>query len=504
MRTLAPLLALSACLLGLNGSSAGADPQTPFSRSRWIEAQKAWGARFPENLVPEDPRRLQAFLDKIATTAPPRGGIPKGVVRVSNDLLASAPGVPQPGTETEPFLAVDPENPLHLLAGYQEDRFLDDGCRALTAAVSFDGGRTWRESLIPKVAAATGGPYERTSDPWVAFGPGGRAYFVSLGFDETSAPNGVFVSVSDDGGVTWGDPVTVHSSGSGVFDDKEAIVVDTRDDSPYKGRVYVIWDSIMADLAKQVVMISFSDDGGRSFQAPFVVSDQGENVGALPLVGPGGTLHAVWLSYSAALPALRTAQSTDGGRSWSAPVEISDMRAVGVSGSRTGSGLPAAAIDPRSGILYVVWEDNRFTPGTDQIAFSRSTDGGETWSAPRRVSDGPANVANFTPAIAVNAAGWVGISYYSLRNDRSGIKVDEYLTLSSNHGLKFGPSARLTAASWDLRYAATSDGFFLGDYQGLAAAGKTFYPLWIATFAPAPDDPAARQPDVFTRAVTTR
>jgi hypothetical protein len=503
MRTLAPLLALSACLLGLNGSSAGADPQAPFSRSRWIEAQKAWGARFPENLVPENPRRLREFLAKLASAAPPRGGIPKGVVRVSADLLSPTPSTPQPGTETEPFLAADPENPLHLLAGYQEDRFLEDGCRALTAAVSFDGGRTWRESLIPKVAAATGGPYERTSDPWVAFGPGGRAYFVSLGFDETSPPNGVFVSASDDGGVTWGDPVTVHS-GTQSFDDKEAIVVDTRDDSPYKGRVYVIWDSVSGDQQAQVVMISFSDDGGRSFQTPFVVSDQGANVGALPLVGPGGILHAVWLSYHGAFPTLLTSHSTDGGRSWGAPVPISDVRAAGVAGSRTGSGIPSAAIDARTGALYVVWQDNRFTPGTDQIAFSRSTDGGESWTAPRRISDGPTSAANFTPAVAVSAAGWVGVSYYSLRNDRSGVKVDEYLTLSSNRGQKFGRSARASIASWDLRYVATSDGFFLGDYQGLAASGKTFYPLWIATFAPVPGEPAARQPDVFTRAINTR
>ncbi len=303
------------------------------------------------------------------------------MVRVSADLLSPAPGTPQPGTETEPFFALDPENPLHLLAGYQEDRFLDDGCRALTAAVSFDGGRTWRESLIPHVAAATGGPYERTSDPWVAFGSGGRAYFASLAFDETSAPNGVFVSASDDGGVTWGDPVAVHS-GTQTFDDKEAVTVDTRDDSPYKGRVYVVWDSVSGDQQAQVVMIAASDDGGRSFQAPLVVSDQGANVGTLPLVGPGGILHAVWLSYRGAFPVLLTSHSTDGGRSWSAEVEISDVRAAGVAGSRTGAGIPAAAIDPRTGALYVVWQDNRFTPGTDQIAFSRSTDGGEP--GPRR------------------------------------------------------------------------------------------------------------------------
>jgi len=73
--------------------------------------------------------------------------------------------------------------------------------------------------------------------------------------------------------------------------------------------------------------------------------------------------------------------------------------------------------------------------------------------------------------------------------------------VSKNGGQQFAKSLRVTAASWDLRYAATSEGFFLGDYQGLTASAKTFYPLWIATFSPSRLDPQDRQPDAFTRAM---
>jgi hypothetical protein len=500
MRKAAPLLALIPLLLSLTGWSSAADEPT-FSRSRWLEEQMAWGARVPENLVPQDPRQLREFLDKLAATRPPRGGIPKGVVRVSADLLAPIAGPAQPETEAEPFFAIDPENPRHLLAGYQEDRFPEDGCRALTAAVSFDGGKTWRESIIPRVAAASGGPYQRTSDPWVAFGPGGRAYFASLGFNETSPGNGVYISTSEDGGLTWGDPVAVHS-GTQNFDDKEAIVVDNRNDSPYQGRLYVGWDSI-SPAQQQPVLFTYSDDGGHSFANGAILDIQGSSIGILPLVGPGGVVHAVWLNYGARTT-LRAARSTDGGRTWSAPVEISEVRAVGVSGSRTGAGIPAAAIDGRTGALYVAWQDSRFTPGTDQIVLSRSTDGGQTWSAPQRVSDGPGDAAGFTPAVAVSPEGWVGISYYSLRNNPSRLLVDEYLAVSKNGGQQFAKSLRVTASSWDLRYAATSDGFFLGDYQGLTASAKMFYPLWIATFSPSRLDPRDRQPDAFTRAMKVK
>jgi hypothetical protein len=46
---------------------------------------------------------------------------------------------------------------------------------------------------------------------------------------------------------------------------------------------------------------------------------------------------------------------------------------------------PAAAIDPETGDLYVVWEDARFS-GSDETVITRSTDGGATWSTPTRVN----------------------------------------------------------------------------------------------------------------------
>ena len=500
MKQLVLLLLLLTALLTLTG--AAADRQPGFSRTRWLEEQQAWGARTSENLVPENPRRLKAFLDRLAHTKPPSTGIPKGVIRVSGDILAPDGGIAQAETETEPFFAIDPENPKHLLAVYQEDRFPEEGCRNLTSAVSFNGGLTWQESLLPDQTVAAGGSFERTSDPWVAFGTGGRAYFASLGFNESNLLNGVYLSSSDDGGRTWGDPVAVHS-GTSTFDDKEAVVVDNRDDSPYKGRVYVGWDSITSNR-QQPELITYSDDGGHTFQAPVTLTSQGASIGIVPLVGPGGIVHAVWLNYLGPTPSLLASHSTDGGRTWSSPVRISTADAYGVDGSRTGAGLPTAAIDGRNGALYVAWEDGRFTPGTDQIVLSRSTDDGQTWSAPLRVSDGPGDAANFTPAVAVTPEGWVGVSYYSLRNNPAHVLVDEYLAVSRSGGQTFAKSQRLTASSWDLRFAATSDGFFLGDYQGLVTSAKTFYPLWIGTFTASRLDPPARQPDAYTRAIKLR
>lgn len=499
------LLVLPFLLVLFVALAGGATDQPSFSRSRWIAEQKAWGARFSGAVLPVDRERLPGF-GELATTDPQAKAAARHV-RISQDILEPADGPAEPETQTEPFVALNPERESNLLAAYQENRFEDGGARALAYAVSFNGGKSWNEGLLPGLTAATGGRFERASDPWVAFGPGGRAYYVTLAFNEQTPENGIFVSASEDGGLTWGPPVPVRTDMMD-FNDKEAMIVDTRADSPYRGRIYVGWDTVFADR-RQTVRFSYSDDGGRSFIPAITVYGEGASVGVFPVVGPAGVVHLVWANYtfngSFWSPALLTAKSTDGGASWSAPVVISDALPFGVDGQRTGGSLPSAAVDPRTGDLYVVWQDERFSPGTDQVVLSRSNDGGETWSTVQLVSDGPRNAANFTPAVAVNANGVVGVAYYSMRNDPArSVLVDEYLAISRDQGRKFGRSVRVSAASWDVRFAAVSRGFFLGDYQGLAAGRKTFHPLWIATFNPSRLSPPARQPDAFSRAMKVR
>ena len=502
MKKIALPLALAPLVLLL--AAWAQDAPESFSRSRWkAEQERAWGARFEGDVRPGGRPRLRSFVDAATAASLPARPAPPTTVRVSFDILEPRSAPAQSETQTEPHLAINPEQETNLLAGYQEGRFADGGARVLTYAASFDAGRTWQEGILPGLTRAAGGAFERASDPWVAFGPGGRAYYVSLGFNETSRLNGIFVSVSEDGGRTWGGPIAVHTT-TADFDDKEAIVVDNQPGSPYRGRVYVGWDTATADR-RQPMRFSYSSDGGASYRSPVTIDDRGANIGIIPMVGPGGVVHAVWTRFIGNDPTLVAARSTDGGDTWSEPVAIADLRAAGLANARTGGITPTAAIDPRSGILYAAWQDGRFSPGIDQVVLSRSVDGGQTWSAPQRVSDGPLDAANFTPALAVTPSGIVGLAYYSLRNDPSrSFGVDEYLAVSRNQGKKFLRSTRVSAASWDMRFAAFAEGFFLGDYQGLVAGKNMFHLLWIATFDPSRIDPPARQPDAVTRAIKAR
>ncbi len=485
--------------LALTAFAQGGTPE-PFSRPAWIAAQRRW-AHFDGGLEPATPRSRAELRMSIAgrPTRRPRpapGGPPN--VRVSDDILEADPAsVAQPETEAEPSLAADPNDERHLVAGYQEDRFEDGGARALTYAVSFDAGQHWQEGLLPGLARTTGGVFERASDPWVAFGPDGRVYYATIAFDETRPDNAVTVSASDDGGLTWGAPALVHLNRNADFDDKEAVVVDTRADSPFAGRVYVAWDTVTGDQ-RQVLRVARSADGGATWSAPVEVWRQGGNLGAIPLVGPGGVLHLVWMSYFTTRVEIRAARSDDGGATWSEPVVVTESNTHGVPGLRTGE-LVAAAIDPRSGRVYVVWPDQRFTPGTDQIALAVSDDG-VSWSAPQRISDGPDDAPSFTPAVAVNGQGKFGIAYSTLRNDPARrFLVDQYFVTTNARGRLLGATRSSTASS-DVRDAAIARGCFLGDYQGLVAGQRAFRAVWVST-SESSRVRAGRQPDVVTLVV---
>ena len=479
----------------LLAAAPGSPGERSFSRSRWLKEREGTFLSSRGLLPATEPLPAAVLAAPAIVPGPAKAA---GATRVSRDVLApDSNSQGQPETQAEPYLAIDPANEARLLAGYQEGRFTNGGARALTYAWSRNGGRTWTEALVPGLTRASGGAFEKASDPWVAFGPGGRAYYCSLLFNETGPENGIYVSVSKNGGRSWGPPVPVHTGDADHFDDKQAIVVDNYADSPYRGRIYVGWDTVSD--REQVQRMAWSGDGGASYSAAIDLERTGMNVGIIPMVAPGGVVHAVWthLDSDRSPFEILHSRSEDGGVTWSAPAEIAQMQPATVRFQRAGDILATAAVDPRTGRLYVAWMDRRFTPGVAQVLLTRSDDGGRTWSAPQRVSDGPGDSPSYTPALAVNADGRVAISYYSLRNDPTRqFLVDLYVTTSKD-GRTFGASRRVSSTSFDVRFAAMAQELFLGDYMGLAAGRKFFHALWIGTMEKSRLEPAERQPDAF-------
>lgn len=175
-------------------------------------------------------------------------------------------------------------------------------------------------------------------------------------------------------------------------------------------------------------------------------------------------------------------------------------------GVRSGTVVPSVAVDPVTGAVYVAWEDARFSGGArDGIALSKSTDGGRTWSQPVQVNQVPAAQA-FTPVVSVAAGkvgvSYTDLRHDN-PNDKAHLLATHWLAVSGDGGLTWQETQLV--APFDLQSAPVAGGYFLGDYEGLAHSGAAFLPLFTVAlddpgnrtdifFRPADAPPVASAP----------
>jgi hypothetical protein len=414
----------------------------------------------------------------------------------ANCLAVPAGATAYVDAEVEPHLAIDPANPNHLVAAWQQDRLSDGGARGLATAVSIDGGTTWSRPQPSPFSQCAGGSFARVSDPWVAVS-GSAVLQIGIAFTGAAltagARSAVLVSRSGDGGSTWGPALPlVDDDGSRFFHDKESLTIDSTDPR----YVYAVWDRLDTSDSGPT-LLARSTDGGVTWSPAATIYDPGlarQTIGNVAVTTSDGVVHVFFteLGPSASNPAategsLAVIRSTDKGVTWSAPTRIAQLLAVGTRlpsqasvTVRAGEVLGAYAANPADGTLYAAWQDSRFTGGAhDAIVLARSTDGGSTWSAPVRVS-ADAAVPAFTPTLAVLQSGLVGVTYYDFRQAATATfrPTDLWLAVSRD-----GAAWRETrlAGDFDLLDAPNASGLFLGDYHGLSGTGSTFVALYART-----------------------
>ena len=406
------------------------------------------------------------------------------VGRIARDTSPPQTGS-EPDTQIEPDIAVSPLDPRVVVATFQQGRFADGGSVDPGFATSHDGGVTWRHGNLPHLTTAVGGRWGRASDPVVAFAAGGRVYIQTLVLNAGSCDNGVAVQRSDDGGFTWTDPFIVQEDGCEGFNDKNWMTVDTSPASPHRGRVYSVWDRSTAKGAPQ--LLRWSDDGGAHWGPLVHVTDgHADTIGAQPVVQPNGDLTNVYYRLAADGIRLVAKTSHDGGATFTDHVRIDHATPSEPADMRTG-GLPSVTVDPLTGHLFAVWQDVRFrTDGLNDVVITRSVNGGRSWLFLGRVNAESALQLrdNFTPDVAARG-GRVFVTYRTRSNrDGPSLFVDERFVPSPDDGRSFNGELVLGPAA-DLRYAARSRGYFLGDYMGVAAGSDgSVHAVWCLSAAP--------------------
>jgi len=416
-------------------------------------------------------------------------------IRLGNDPAALPPAM---RAQAEPHIARAPNNPSLLLATFQEGRFTTSGAVDCGFSVSRNGGSSWTRALIPGLTMTSGGPYFRATDPVAGADASGNLYLCTLAATDANFVSGVVVvSRSTDGGITFATPrVAYRPPNNTRFPDKDWMAINTFPGTPTFGRIVVTF-TLFTDTSVEGAGIvqTHSDNGGLTWSPAAYIHPPSTNAqGSQPVFLPDGRLAIVYWNFgSPGNPGerLEVVVSNTAGTVFSAPRRIANAVEYVPPQIRSGTFLPAAAVDRTNGNLYVVYQT--ISAGVPRIFFTKSTDSGTTWTAPVHISNNTGNTPVFNPAIATSPDGrTLTVAFYDGRaNPGRDTLVDMFMALSINGGATWQPNIRLTSVSTDASLAPlTADGYMLGDYLGIAESTRRdvpAVPVWIDTRTGNPD-----------------
>ena len=392
-------------------------------------------------------------------------------------------------TATEPHIVVDPRDPRRMATAWMQDF-----TQGIVVAATTDGGRNWRQAIPPKLSECAGSE-GASADPRLAYGPDGTLYLSSmrhirLNAGRTTPDNEVAVSVSRDGGFTWGEPVTVQ--GRDTYNDYPSIAADLDDPR----RVYVTFTRATEPFGNAIsTMLSISEDGGRTFSAPREIFNAGRTGfytnGRLLAQRGGRLMLQLWVydgvNYLPGVPETAPSRvialsSSDGGRTWAEPVAVGEQSPTKSptdpeSGAGVSGGNPSTAPVPDGGWI-MAWQDYDGPRSRLQVARGRA-DG--TWERPREVLPWADRHILF-PLVASTPEGTVGLVWFDTRNDRPDdgkYLVDVFFAESRDGGRTYreshvaGPMDLLTGWGDARSFNGESDRF-IGDYLGIGARPRGF------------------------------
>jgi hypothetical protein len=404
--------------------------------------------------------------------------------------------------QTEPNIAIDPEDPEHIVLGT-----IDYNFPSMSSYVTYDGGETWDGPFqSPYVLGDTysGG------DPSLAFDRAGNVYMtsISIGLEDfvvgpvgiSSEVSSIALAASEDGGQTWVRNIPtarsrVRTTGltpdrfgrlrgnlSIGFLDKPWVAIGPSPTDPDQDVIHVtytdfdtvydvLWLGELPNLVTTAVETSIksvrSTDGGLTWSEPTLVSPvvresygaplgsggaEGTRrsvQGSQPTVLPDGTVVTAWVDSTddeamEGLGEIYAARSTDGGVSYGPPVLAASFNEIGFRPRNAffrywGSQFPQIASGPE-GEVYVSWVARPPDNVIDDgdVYLVSSFDEGQTWSRPQRLNGDEGNALQFFSSITVDPTGTIHAMWGDMRDDPSQTRYGIYYTRSEDKGETWG------------------------------------------------------------------
>ncbi|MEN9742362.1 MAG: hypothetical protein RLZZ65_167 [Bacteroidota bacterium] len=288
--------------------------------------------------------------------------------------------------EGEPYLAIDPQNPQHLVAAWMGFQFNEK--IVIKTSVSSNGGTTW--------STPTALPHQQmgnsSADVSLAYDLQGNLYIAYIDYDNVGFTNGAIICrKSVNSGLNWGAAVVVRpisSCPNKLCIDRPWIAVD-----PLTGSIVVT--SVNANQPALVQApyhpyMAISSDQGQSFSlseldaAPYLSGSALSQPLASPAFSNDGTFSALYLSYEptqSILPRVIEVSKTAPASFYSYSVAFQGL-GLGSQNDSLKKG-PHLSVSPNNSTKAYTFITEVF--GDPDIAIIEKING--SWSAPQRINN---------------------------------------------------------------------------------------------------------------------
>jgi hypothetical protein len=389
----------------------------------------------------------------------------------------------------EPTICISNKTPNMMMVSFFNEKTMQTSATKTghnKVFLSRDFGKTWSSN-------STKSKFGDFGDPCIIADRDGYFYYFHLSDPQKNGWQGDMVMdrivcQRSSNGTTWSGGSSIghlkpktHEKPWATFDENS-------------GRVYVTWtqyDKYNSSNPQDSshIMVSFSDDRGKKWLPPIRINQYGGNCtdeisapfGAIPTAGLDQDVYVTW-AYNNKIYFDR---STDGGVTWlKQDVLVADQPGgwrMNVPGFGKASGLPVIGCDlsygSYHGTVYICWSDQRNGEQNTDVWISKSTDKGDTWSAPQKVNDDPETVIGKHQCYSWMAvdpvSGNIYVVFYDRRNHEDNM-TDVYLARSADGGATF-INEKISSEPFE-----PSTDIYMGNYINISAYGGFVRPVWTS------------------------
>ncbi len=379
---------------------------------RWIEINTAVAReQYGDTYVDQVLTRWPADTGRDAVV--PEGGPLLPTVGTNRNVASTASPAPT-AYDGEIQIAVNHRNPNQMVAAANTWGTAGAACNndeTQSVFYSGDGGATWFYTCAPSNNVFSLGTCRGSvfgSDPALFWNDNNEVFlnYMLLCATATRTLYAMVVARSADGGATWSKQGIIKNAWSTrTLEDKNFYAIDITPTSPYYGRHYTCWDRSNNEK------FAYSSNNGLTFTEVDLPSapSGGVDLGCEIAVGKNGTVHVVFDSLTCGSSCTNEqmfyTRSTNGGASWSSPVMVRDFNLVGFSGANTPPVADYRGIGPFGAID--IDNSGGTCDGTMYATFCDWSSGGAT-ETDVWVSRSTTNGASWSAPVKVNDDGLAG------------------------------------------------------------------------------------------------